>query len=165
MAQLLSHSVVVGGHQSQIQAEPKNGEGWIHSSPFFLRNAFGSRVTQFQNRTEKIYNTQKAEKQFEVLASIHLHSKNVGQCSIMMVLFYDSDDDSSLYSFSYFSTSASSSIQLSSNKSPLMILLAMDTLGSLCSGLLQRSIVLEAAFVSIEHQDSHQSHSCGSEKI
>lgn len=59
------------------------------------------------------------------------------------------------YSFSKASTSASSSTQLSLNRGPLMILLAIDTFGSLCSGLLQRSIVFADALVSSEHQDSH----------
>jgi hypothetical protein len=69
----------------------------------------------------------------------------------------------SRYSLSYASTIASSSIQLSLNSSPLMIRCAIDTLGSLCKGLLQRSIVFALAFVSSEHQLSHHSHSCGNE--
>ena len=64
----------------------------------------------------------------------------------MLSTFYATHEAkySSLYCF----TSASNSSQLSSNKGPLMILFAMDNFGSLCSGLLHRSIVIASALVS-----------------
>lgn len=59
--------------------------------------------------------------------------------------------------------SSSKLIQLWLNNGPEMTLLAISNLGSLCIGLLHKSIVFAFSFVSMLHQLSHQSHSCGNE--
>ena len=46
-----------------------------------------------------------------------------------------------------------------------MMRFAMVSLFSLVAGWLHRSIVLAVAFDASLHQDSHQSQSCGSEKM
>lgn len=64
------------------------------------------------------------------------------------------------------SISSSSCTHDSRNRGgPLMMRRAMSSLGSLCSGLLQRSIVLAVALEPSSHHVSHQSHSCGREKM
>ena len=60
-------------------------------------------------------------------------------------------------------TSSSSMTQDSLKRGPSTMRLAMRSLFSLCSGLLQRSMVLAVSLEASEHQDSHQSQSWGRE--